>query len=122
MKILFVDDEKAQRDSMFKTLTKLGYDVEVAGSSEEALKNLEKKMFPLIIIDLAMPRIDGMELCRQIRKINARSVIYAMSGWIAKFETDKLEAVGFDGYLSKPVKIEVLKRAIEGAFAKIKTL
>lgn len=104
---------------MLKILDKLGYTVQVAESAEAALKHLEKKQFPLIITDLKMPVIDGLELCQRIRKINSESIVYALSGWIATYQPDQLEAVGFDGYLSKPVDITVLKRAIEGAFDKL---
>ena len=73
----------------------------------------------LIITDLRMPDIDGTELCNRIRKINSESVIYALSGYIEKFEPEKLERIGFDGHLCKPVEIKVLKHAIEDAFDKI---
>ncbi len=66
-----------------------------------------------------MPDMDGVELCIQIRKLNAAPVIYALSGYIAAFGSEKLDEKGFDGYLCKPVKIEVLNRAIKGAFYKI---
>jgi len=118
-KLLVVDDDESYLKALKKILAKMGYAAEVAAGSGEALKILEKENFPLIITDLDMPGIDGVELCKQIREINSKSIVYALSGYIAEYDTENLEKSGFDGYLSKPAKIEVLKKAIEGAFDKI---
>ncbi len=118
-KILVVDDEKEIRTAIQSFLANLGYTVEVVETPDEALELIGKKTFPLIITDLSMPDMDGVELCKQIRKINSDSVIYAMSGFINEFESDNFEDAGFDGHLCKPIRPEVYKRAIEGAFDKI---
>jgi CheY-like chemotaxis protein len=118
-KLLLVDDDESYLNALKKILTKMGYAAEVAAGSKEALKILEKEKFPLIITDLDMPGLDGVELCKQIREIDSKSIIYALSGYIVEYDTENLEKSGFDGYLSKPAKIEVLKQAIEGAFDKL---
>ncbi|GMQ79783.1 MAG: hypothetical protein BMS9Abin03_220 [Thermodesulfobacteriota bacterium] len=118
-RILFVDDEEYQRDTIREMLMMLGYDVELARDANEALEISRKEKFPLIITDLMMPEIDGTQLCKQIREINETAVIYAFSGYLTEVDSDQLKDVGFDGHLCKPVKIEVLKHAIEGAFDKI---
>jgi len=119
-KILIVDDDNAYLNVLEKIFSKMEYAAEFVGSSEEALEILKKKKFPLIITDLDLPGQDGVELCKQIREIDSKSVVYALSGYIAEYDTENLEEAGFDGYLCKPAKIEVLKQAIEGAFDKIK--
>jgi CheY-like chemotaxis protein len=118
-RILFVDDEEILRDTVEEMLMLLGYDVELARDAKEALKIAREKYFPLIITDLMMPEIDGTQLCKQIREINETAVIYAFSGYLTELDSDQLKEVGFDGHLCKPVKFEVLKHAIEGAFEKI---
>ncbi len=118
-KILFVDDEEILRDTIEEMLMMLGYDVELARDAKEALEIARKEYFPLIITDLMMPEIDGTQLCKQIREINETAVIYAFSGYLTELDSDQLKDVGFDGHLCKPVKFEVLKHAIEGAFEKI---
>ena len=118
-KILFVDDEEILRDTLEEMLVKLGYDVELAKDAKEALKIARKEYFPLIITDLMMPEIDGTQLCKQIREINETAVIYAFSGFLTDIDSDRLKDAGFDGHLCKPVKIEVLKDAVDGAFEKI---
>ena len=118
-RILFVDDEETLRDTIKEMLMILGYDVELAKDAKEALEIAQKEYFPLIITDLMMPEIDGTQLCKQIREINETAVIYAISGFLTEVDSDQLKSVGFDGHLCKPVKIDVLKHAIEGAFEKI---
>ena len=118
-KLLLVDDDESYLNTVKKILTKMEYAAEVAASSKEALKILEKEKFPLIITDLDMPGLDGVELCKQIKENDSKSIVYALSGYITEYDTENLEKSGFDGYLSKPAKIEVLKQAIEGAFDKL---
>ncbi len=118
-RILFVDDEEILREMIEEMLMILGYDVELAKDAKEALEIAQKEDFQLIITDLMMPEIDGTQLCKQIREINETAVIYAFSGFLTEVDSDQLKSVGFDGHLCKPVKIEVLKHAIEGAFEKI---
>jgi len=117
-RILFVDDEEIQRNTIKKMLVMLGYDVQLAKDANEALEISRKENFSLIITDLMMPEIGGAQLCQQIREINETAVIYAFSGYLSELDSDQLKDVGFDGHLCKPVKIEVLKHAIEGAFEK----
>jgi CheY-like chemotaxis protein len=114
-----VDDEDILRVTIEEMLMFLGYDVALAKDAKEALEIAKKEYFPLIITDLMMPEIDGTQLCKQIREINKTAVIYAISGYLSEVDSNQLKRVGFDGHLGKPVKIDVLKHAIEGAFEKI---
>ena len=118
-KLLLVDDDESCLNALKKILTQMEYAAEFAGSSEEALEILKKEHFPLIITDLDMPGLDGVELCKQIKEKDSKLIVYALSGYITEYDTENLEKSGFDGYLSKPAKIEVLKQAIEGAFDKL---
>ena len=118
-KILVVDDEKDIREVMKMEIVNLGYDPECAQNGKEALEILAREKFPLILTDLRMPEIDGIELCMQIKERNPETVIYAFSGHVTEDEFYELEEMGFDGLLCKPVSYEVLKRAVEGAFDKI---
>ncbi len=118
-KILYVDDEEIQRNAIKDYLTELGYIVKVCDSSGEALLVLKDEEYPLIITDLEMPGMDGITLCKRIRKVNSKAIIYALSGFVAEFGPEKLEKIGFDGHLCKPVDVNKLETAIEGAFDKI---
>ncbi|MGB2928612.1 MAG: response regulator [Desulfobacterales bacterium] len=118
-KILVVDDEEAIRQVIKMGLVKLGYDPECAKNGKEGLEILEREEFPLILMDLRLPEIDGIELCMRIKERNPETVIYAFSGLVAEVEYYQLEEMGLDGLLCKPVTFEVLERAIKGAFEKI---
>jgi CheY-like chemotaxis protein len=117
--ILLVDDEKDQLIILKKVLTSYGYLIETANSYQTAMDKLSKKKFPLVFTDLSMPESDGLKLCRDIRKTYKNIIIYALSGFIPVYSEEKLEQLGFDGYLAKPVETKILKQAIEGAFDKI---
>ena len=121
-KILIVDDEKSLREIIKKRLGKLGYYPECDKNCKEGLEISERKKFPLILLDLRMPEMDGIELCIRIKERNPETVIYAFSGVVTEVDFDQLEEMGFDGLLCKPVSSEVLERAIKGAFEKINKL
>jgi CheY-like chemotaxis protein len=115
-KILVVDDEDFHRELMQKLLTKLGYEVAVAESAEEAFSLLEKEKFPVIITDLIMLEMDGVEFCQMIRETDTRTVVIALSGYTELYDIEKLKEAGFDNHLTKPFKIETINQAIKEGF------
>ncbi len=120
-KLLFVDDEESQRDIIKRVLDKKGYNNKIAKSATEALKILETEEFPLIITDLNMPGIDGIQLCKIIKQNNTKPIVIALSGYIAsQYLTEHLEETGFDGWIAKPISTKRLDYVIKGAFDKIK--
>ena len=118
-KILFVDDEESQIKLMQSFFLRKGYDAEFAKSAKEALEILDNEDISIIITDLQMPEMDGIEFCRRVREKGSEVVVYGYSGDIIGVNSDHLEDIGFDGLLWKPVRLGVLERAIEGAFEKI---
>lgn len=100
-KILVVDDEKEIRNLIEIYLKNEGYDVIKARDGEEALEILEKEDIHLIILDIMMPKIDGIEVCKRVRE-NLNIPILMLS---AKSEDmDKIQGImtGADDYLTKP--------------------
>ena len=119
-KILVVDDEDFQRDLLNKLLTKSGYTVSEAESPEVALALMKKEEFPIIITDLIMLDMDGVEFCQRIRERNSQSVIIALTGYADLYDLEKLKRVGFDNYLTKPIKLDRIHPVVEDGFEKIK--
>ena len=115
-KILFVDDNELTRELLFETLSSQGFNVTLAENGNTALTILKDSFFPLIILDLMMPDMDGIELCSHIRKTNSASVIYAYSAAADKFDQDEMDRIGFDGIIFKPSDNTLLLQAVEGAF------
>ena len=69
-KILVVDDDKGERDLFTRILKKNGCDVESSKSGEEALKKLKMKSFNMVLADIVMPKMDGIQLLDKIKKTN----------------------------------------------------
>jgi len=114
--ILVVDDEDYHRELMRKLLSKLGYEVKAVDSAEDAFSFLDREKFPVIITDLIMLEMDGVEFCRKIRETDNKTFIIALTGHTELYDIDRLKEVGFDNHLTKPFKIEVIKQAIQEGF------
>ena len=115
-KILVVDDEDYHRELMHKLLSKLGYDVQAVESAEDAFSLLGTNRYPVIITDLIMLEMDGVEFCRKIRETDDKTFVIALTGHTDLYDIDKLREAGFDNHLTKPFKIDVIKQAIKDGF------
>ena len=115
-RILVVDDEDFHRELMRKLLLKLGYDVAVVDSAEAAFSHLEREKVSIIITDLIMLEMDGVEFCRKIRETDSKTIVIALTGHTDLYDADKLKEVGFDNHLNKPFKIDVIEKAIQEGF------
>jgi len=118
-RLLIVDDDEMITDMFRKGFTKAGYTVRRAASAEEALAILEKEKYQVMFLDLKLPTMDGVELCRTIRKNNFVAVIFAVTGYASFYEFEECRKAGFDDYFTKPVDLKVLYRAAMEAFDKI---
>ncbi|WP_027108161.1 response regulator YycF [Lacticigenium naphthae] len=100
-KILVVDDEKPISDIVKFNLTKEGYEVYTAYDGEEALEVVNEVVPDLILLDLMLPKIDGLEVCRQVRKDHDMPIIMVTA---KDQEIDKVLGLelGADDYVTKP--------------------
>ena len=105
--ILVVDDEPQITRVLKTTLSSQGYGVRSAGDGQEALNEMKSWQPDLIITDLRMPHVDGLELCRRVRK-DSRIPIIVLS--VKGEETIKVEALdcGADDYITKPFSVNEL--------------
>ena len=118
-KILIVDDEKAIITLMEQIFSRAGYEVKSAESGKEALELLEEDKIQVMFLDLNMPGMNGIELCKAIRKDMPMAMIFAVTGYASLFELSDCREAGFDDYFKKPVKIKALLATAESAFEKI---
>jgi CheY-like chemotaxis protein len=103
-KILVVDDSLSQLKLMKKVLEKLGHMTVTVDSAEEAEYLLRcGEHFSLIITDLRMPWLNGLNFCRRVKILNPDLKIYALSGYLYNFDMNELEDAGFDGIYQKPI-------------------
>lgn len=118
-KILVVDDEKSIRKLLETAFTKAGYTVVLADSAENALEILAQDPIQVMFLDLKLPGMNGIELCRRIRKDNPIACIYSMTGFSSLFELADCRDAGFDDYFLKPIDMSIFMKTAEDAFEKI---
>jgi two-component system KDP operon response regulator KdpE len=113
-RILVVDDDPQIRRVMRVTLTGQGYEVDDAKSGEEALDTLRDERFDLVLLDMNMPGIGGLETCRVIRRQSEIAIIMLT---VRDSESDKVDALdaGADDYVTKPYNPPELLARIRAA-------
>jgi len=117
--ILVVDDELAILTALEKVFSRAGYRAYLAETAEEALGILEKENINVMFLDLNLPEMNGVELCRKIRKDRPIAVIHAITGYASLFELTDCREAGFDDYFTKPADMEMLLTAAQNAFEKV---
>lgn len=108
MKILVVDDEQAVRDSLRRSLSFNGYDVSLAEDGVEAIESIEREEPDLIILDVMMPRMDGLEVCRSLRGSGYDRPILVLTARDGVSDRVAGLDAGADDYLPKPFALEEL--------------
>lgn len=117
-KILIVDDEQSMRDFLAIMLKKEGHDVVVAGNGEDAIKAIQAEIFDLVITDVKMPGIDGIELLKTIRELSSETVVVMITAFATAETAVEAMKLGAYDYITKPFKIEELKLIIQKALEK----
>jgi DNA-binding response OmpR family regulator len=113
-RILLVDDEQAVQKLLSYPLRKEGYDVVSARDGREALDRFAEQRFDLVVLDIMLPKLDGIEVCRRLR---GRSQVPIIMLTAKDDETDKvlgLEA-GADDYITKPFSIREFRSRVKAA-------
>lgn len=108
MRILVVDDDRAVRESLRRSLTFNGYTVETAGDGLEALEKVVADRPDLIVLDVMMPRLDGLEVCRRLRSAGDDLPILVLTARDSVSERVSGLDAGADDYLPKPFAMEEL--------------
>ena len=109
VKILVVDDDRAVRDALRRALTLSGYEVQVAEDGERALEQVVQAVPDAVVLDIGMPGIDGLEVCRRVRRLGNRVPILMLTARDAV--ADRIDGldVGADDYMIKPFDVGELK-------------
>src|ERR1019366_707513 len=109
MRLLVVDDDRGLRDVLRRALTLSGYEVRLAENGSEALAALSSDVPDAMVLDVGLPDIDGLEVCRLIRREGNRVPVLMLTARDAISDRiDGLDA-GADDYLVKPFDIDELK-------------
>ena len=116
LRILLAEDNPINQKVALAMLKHLGYRADVAVNGIDLLECLERKSYDLILMDIQMPEMDGLQATRSIRSslpAEKQPRIIAMTAYTLQGDRERCLAAGMDGYISKPVKMEELKAALE---------
>ncbi len=115
LNILLAEDDPVNRKVALLMLTKLGYRADVVSNGAEALAALGQKHYDVVLMDVQMPKMDGLEATRAILEMNLanRPRILAMTAYALEGDRERCLDAGMDGYISKPVQLDELRAALE---------
>jgi len=114
--ILLVEDNPINQEVALQRLHKLGHTVAVASDGLEAIDQFRENDFDLILMDVQMPRLDGLEATRRIRELEQdferHTAIIAMTARAMRGDEEACFEAGMDGYLTKPLRAEKMRRVL----------
>ena len=116
-KILVVDDDAGIRNNLSDVLSDRGFKVTVARDGEESLKQMKTRRFDLLITDINMPRMDGLELLRRMKKAGRKERIIVMTGKPAGYKNRKGDIPPVFSQLRKPFRMKKFLDVVASAFA-----
>jgi signal transduction histidine kinase/DNA-binding NarL/FixJ family response regulator len=120
VRILVVDDHPVNRSVALSQLRRLGYLVDVAASGAAALGLLAERSYGMVLLDCAMPELDGYETCRRLRQMEGqgegqprRVPVIALTAHAMEGEREKCLAAGMDDFLAKPYRVDELTAVLD---------
>jgi signal transduction histidine kinase/DNA-binding response OmpR family regulator len=117
LRVLLVEDNAVNQRLGVRLLEKRGHSVTVAGNGHEALKTLKKQKFDLVLMDVQMPEMDGLEATAAIRKeeqlTGDHQAVIALTAHAMRADQERCLRAGMDGYLSKPIHPSELDAILE---------
>ncbi len=118
IRILVVDDELSMREFLSILLEREGYDVSVAASAAEALRMMESALFDLVLSDVNMPGLSGIELLARIKEKSPETAVLMLTAFSAAEQAVEAMKLGAYDYIGKPFKNEEIKQLVKNALEK----
>src|SRR6516162_2447694 len=117
MKVLIAEDDRDSRELLAWMLEKLGYQVVSTANGKEAWEAFRKGRFRIVITDILMPEVDGLELCRRVRQHKQSKYTYIVMITALIGKKDYLEGMeaGADDFVTKPFDVDELKARLRVA-------
>jgi two-component system response regulator HydG len=116
--ILVIDDDKAMRDACYQILYRQGYQVELAASARQGLALLERVSFDVVLLDLVMPDLDGLETLKRIKSLDSDSEVIIITGYGTIQSAVESIKTGAFHFLSKPFAPDDLRHLVGRALEK----
>lgn len=114
-KVLLVEDEAVLRESIRDWLVEDGYDVECVETGEEALRRIKEEEFGVVVLDLRLPDIDGMQVFEQAKELKPGTKGVIITAYPSKETQEKARKLGLLDYLAKPFHVDDLEKLIGAA-------
>ncbi|MEK7954087.1 hybrid sensor histidine kinase/response regulator [Luteolibacter soli] len=118
LRVVVADDSRSAADIMGMFFRMEGFEAAVAYDGEDAVAQAKVLHPDLVVLDLGMPKIDGFEACKRIRKLFPQAVMVALSGWGSREDRRRSSDAGFDEHLVKPVSPDDLRAFLASYFKK----
>ena len=120
MRVLIVDDDRAVREALRRALTLGDYEVETAADGEQALERIAGLPPDVVVLDIGLPGMDGLEVCRRVRLLGNRVPILMLTA--RDTVTDRIDGldVGADDYMVKPFDVGELKARLRALMRRAK--
>jgi len=118
-RILVVDDEEYILGLLDEVFHTAGYEVALASNGMNALELFKKGNNQVVILDLRLPDMSGVELGSEMKGLNPIAIIFAMTGYTSLFQLADCREAGFDDYFQKPVNLDLLTKSVDEAFLRL---
>jgi len=114
--VVVVEDNHDAADMLAMWLESLGHDVHVAGTGAQGVELVQRARPDVVICDIGLPDIDGVEVCRRIQdlQIVVRPILVALTGWGMEADRRRTAEAGFNFHLVKPVALNKLREILLG--------
>jgi CheY-like chemotaxis protein len=114
LRVLLVEDNASNRKVEKAMLERLGYKADAVSSGYEAIRALGHNHYDLVIMDIVMPSMDGMQTAREIRKLCLKGLkIIAVTAYVVNGIREMCLEAGMDDFITKPVRLKDLERALK---------
>jgi len=117
-KILVADDEQSMREFLDIMLKKEGYRVSLASNGEEVVKLVDNDLFDLVLLDIRMPKLDGISALKKIKSTSPETIVIMITAYASADTAIKAMKEGAYDYITKPFKVEEIKLIINNALEK----
>jgi signal transduction histidine kinase/DNA-binding response OmpR family regulator/putative methionine-R-sulfoxide reductase with GAF domain len=116
LRILLAEDNVVNQKLALRLLSQMGYRADLASNGIEAIESIERQTYDLVLMDVQMPEMDGLEATRRITakwQVNERPRIVAMTANAMRGDREACLAAGMDDYVTKPIRVDELVRAVQ---------
>ena len=114
-KVLICEDEQDARESLKNVLTKMNYEVFSAKDGQESIELAKKIDLDLVLLDIRMPKVNGIEVANEIRKFDAKTKIIFITAFQGTELRDEAAKYDISGYIVKPVSHGEIVKTVEEA-------